>query len=121
MPMRSRRYTVILADRSSGLVRRFTISLRPLVTVCLSLAALPILIGLGAKWKAQSDIDQLRTANVALEVENASYRTATGELTSQIQSLEGVVDDLGARSTLDPAAARAMQKLPAAVKQRASG
>jgi murein DD-endopeptidase MepM/ murein hydrolase activator NlpD len=119
--MRARRYTVILADRSSGLVRRFTLSVRPAIAVCLSLAALPILMGLGAKWKAQYAIDQLRSANEALQVENASYRSATGELTAQIQSLEGVVDDLGTRSTLDPAAARAMQKLPSAVKQRASG
>jgi murein DD-endopeptidase MepM/ murein hydrolase activator NlpD len=119
--MRGRRYTVIFADRSSGLVRRFTLSVRPAIAVCLSLAALPILMGLGAKWKAQYAIDQLRTENEALQVENASYRSATGELTAQIQSLEGVVDDLGTRSTLDPAAARAMQKLPAAVKQRATG
>ena len=119
--MRGRRYTVILADRSSGLVRRFTLSVRPAIAICLSLAALPILMGLGAKWKAQYAIDQLRSENEALLVENASYRSATGELTAQIQSLEGVVDDLGPRSSLDPAAARAMQKLPAAVKQRASG
>ena len=50
--MRGRRYTVILADRSSGLVRRFTLSVRPAIVICLSLAALPILMGLGAKWKA---------------------------------------------------------------------
>ena len=119
--MPSRRYTVILADRSSGLVRRFTLSVRPALTVFVVLAALPILMVIGAKWKAQYAIDQLRTANSALEVENASYRTATGELTSQIQSLEGVIDDLGARATLDPAAAHAIQKLPAAVRQRATG
>jgi murein DD-endopeptidase MepM/ murein hydrolase activator NlpD len=119
--MRARRYTVILADRSNGVVRRFTISLRPVIGVLLSVVALPVLMVLGQKWKAQYDIQQLRTANAALELENASYRSATGELTSQIQSLEGVVDDLGARSTLDPAAARAMQKLPAAVRQRAAG
>jgi murein DD-endopeptidase MepM/ murein hydrolase activator NlpD len=119
--MRARRYTVILADRSNGVVRRFTISLRPVIGVCLSVAVLPILMILGQKWKAQYDIEQLRTANAALAIENASYRSATGELTSQIQSLEGVVDDLGARSTLDPAAARAIQKLPAAIRQRASG
>jgi murein DD-endopeptidase MepM/ murein hydrolase activator NlpD len=119
--MRARRYTVVVADRSTGLVRRFTLSLRPAVAICLSLAALPILMGLGAKWKAQYAIDELRSANYALEVENSSYRTATGELTSQIQSLEGVVDDLGARAKLDPAAANAIRKLPAAVRQRAAG
>jgi murein DD-endopeptidase MepM/ murein hydrolase activator NlpD len=119
--MRARRYTVIVADRSSGLVRRFTLSLRPALVASVALAALPILMGLGAKWSAQSDIEHLRVANSALEIENASYRTATGELTSQLQSLEGVVDDLGTRATLDPAAAHAMQKLPAAVRQRATG
>ena len=29
--MRARRYTVVIADRSSGVVRRLTISLRPTV------------------------------------------------------------------------------------------
>ena len=61
------------------------------------------------------------SGNAALQIENASYRTATGELTSQIQSLEGVIDELGNRADLDPAAARAMSKLPAAVRQRATG
>jgi murein DD-endopeptidase MepM/ murein hydrolase activator NlpD len=119
--MRARRYTVILADRSTGLVRRFTLSLRPAIAICLAVASLPILMGLGAKWKAQYAIDQLRAANIALEVENSSYRSATGELTSQIQSLEGVVDDLGTRAKLDPAAANAIRKLPAAIRQRAAG
>jgi murein DD-endopeptidase MepM/ murein hydrolase activator NlpD len=119
--MRARRYTVIVADRSTGLVRRFTLSLRPAIAVCLALASLPILMGLGARWKAQYAIDQLRAANGALEVENSSYRTATGELTAQIQTLEGVVDDLGTRAKLDPQAANAIRKLPAAVRQRAAG
>jgi murein DD-endopeptidase MepM/ murein hydrolase activator NlpD len=119
--MRARRYTVILADRSTGLVRRFTLSLRPAIAICLAVASLPILMGLGARWKAQYAIDQLRAANTALEVENTSYRSATGELTSQIQSLEGVVDDLGTRAKLDPAAANAIRKLPAAIRQRAAG
>jgi murein DD-endopeptidase MepM/ murein hydrolase activator NlpD len=119
--MRARRYTVLLANRSTGLVRRFTLSLRPTIAVCLTLASLPILMGLGAHWKAQYTIDQLRAANTALDVENSSYRTATGELTAQIQLLEGVVDDLGARAKLDPAAANAIRKLPAAVRQRAVG
>jgi murein DD-endopeptidase MepM/ murein hydrolase activator NlpD len=110
-----------VADRSSGLLRRFTISLRPALGVCAFLLSLPILVGLGAKWSARVEIDRLRATNVALQVENGSYRAATGELTSQIQSLEGVIDELGARATLDPAASRAMQKLPAVVKSRAAG
>src|SRR5205823_4568291 len=49
------------------------------------------------------------------------YRAATGQLTAQIQSLEGVIDDLGTRAKLPPDEARAIQKLPAVVKNRAAG
>src|SRR6185503_14246011 len=63
----------------------------------------------------------LRAAKQQLEAENNSYRAATGELTAQIQSLETVINDLGARSAVDPAQLRAMQKLPAVVRSRATG
>ena len=116
-----RKYTVILADRANGLTRRFTLSLRPLLVAFVVLVTLPVLMIVGAKLSARFEIEQLQVANGALQTENASYRTATGQLTSQIQSLEGVIDDLGARSSIDPAAARAMTKLPAVVRQRATG
>ena len=119
--MRARRYTVVVADRSNGVLRRLTVNLRPAVAGFCGVMMVPILIGLGARWSATTEIDQLRTANSLLQVENASYRAATGELTTQIQSLEGVIDDLGSRASLDPAAAHAMQKLPAVVKSRAAG
>jgi murein DD-endopeptidase MepM/ murein hydrolase activator NlpD len=119
--MRARRYTVVVADRSTGVVRRATISLRPFLSAIGFVLILPVLVGLGAKWSARGEIDQLKAANAALELENGSYRLATGELTTQIQSLEGVIDDLGERAQLDPAQSRAMQKLPAIVKSRAAG
>src|SRR5216117_4063162 len=119
--MSARRYTVVIADRSSGVMRRATVSLSATAVAVTAVLALPILMGLGAKWSARTEIDQLRGANSLLQVENGSYRLATGELTSQIQSLESVINDLGARAELDPAQARAMQKLPAVVKTRAAG
>jgi len=119
--MAVRRYTVVLADRSSGVLRRFTVSTRPVLLAAVFVLSLPILVGLGAKWSAQAEIDRLRATNVALVAENGNYRTATGELTSQIQTLEGVIDDIGTRAKIDPAAARAMQKLPGVVKSRAAG
>ena len=119
--MGSRRYTVIIADRSSGVVRRATISLRPFLAGVASVIALPILIGLGARWSALSDVAHLRATTAALDVENGSYRAATGELATQIQSLEDVIHDLGVHADLDPMQARAMQKLPAIVRSRASG
>src|SRR3954470_21677707 len=119
--MPSRRYTVLIADRSSGVVRRVTVSLRTVAAVVTSVLMLPVLIGLGAKWSANLDIHQLRAANSALQLENGNFRETTGELTTQIQSLEGVIDELGARAALDPAQARAMQKLPALVQAKAAG
>jgi murein DD-endopeptidase MepM/ murein hydrolase activator NlpD len=82
---------------------------------------LPILMGLGAKWSARTEISQLRAAKSALEIETGNYRVVTGQLASQIQSLETVIDDLGERASLDPEQARAMQRLPAVVKARATG
>jgi murein DD-endopeptidase MepM/ murein hydrolase activator NlpD len=111
----------MIADRSSGVMRQVTVSLRTTVAVVVSVMTLPVLIGLGAKWSSRSEIDQLRVSNSSLTVENGSYRAATGELTAQIQSLESVIEDLGSRATLDPAQARAMAKLPAIVKTRAAG
>jgi murein DD-endopeptidase MepM/ murein hydrolase activator NlpD len=111
----------MIADRSSGVMRQVTVSLRATVAVVVSVMTLPVLIGLGAKWSSRSEIDQLRVSNSSLTVENGSYRAATGELTAQIQSLESVIEDLGSRATLDPAQARAMAKLPAIVKTRAAG
>lgn len=119
--MHSRRYTIVVADRSSGAVRRLTISLRTALSIVVGVLMLPVLIGLGAKWSAQVEITELRQTKDALEIENGSFRATTGELTTQIQSLENVIDDLGARSSLDPAQARAMRQLPAVVKARAAG
>jgi murein DD-endopeptidase MepM/ murein hydrolase activator NlpD len=119
--MRARRYTVLIADRSSGVVRRVGVSLRPAIAVALGILSIPVLMGLGAKWSAHAEIAQLESANSLLQAENGNYRQATGQLTGQIQSLEGVINDLGQRASLDPEQARAMQKLPAVVKSHAVG
>ena len=103
------------------MVRRLTISLRPALATVFGILMLPVLIGLGAKWSARAEIGEVRAANGALQEENGSYRAATGALAAQIQSLESVISELGARSMLDPEMARAMQKLPAVVKARAAG
>ena len=79
--MSARRYTVLIADRSSGVVRQVTVNLRLTAATVLTVLALPVLIGLGAKWSARGEIDQLRSNNSSLTVENGSYRAATGELT----------------------------------------
>ncbi len=54
--MSRRRYTVMIADRSSGAMRQLTVSLRATVAVVVSVMTLPVLMGLGAKWSSRSEI-----------------------------------------------------------------
>ena len=63
----------------------------------------------------------LYSSQQALELENSSYRTATEELSGQIEGLQSAISDLGAQAALDPSLARTMEKLPAIVKSRAMG
>ncbi len=63
----------------------------------------------------------MRADNAALELENASFREATGELAGQIASLQTAMDEIGAQASVDPEADRAMGRLPARVRNRAMG
>jgi murein DD-endopeptidase MepM/ murein hydrolase activator NlpD len=117
----SKRYTIVIADRTSGVIRRFTLSLRPTLLGVGLAFSLPVLIGLGARWSAKAEIDHLRTTNNTLREENVSFRAATGELTSQISALQTAFVDLSAQAHLDPDTAKAFAKLPAIVRGSAMG
>ena len=119
--MLSNRYTVVIADRRSGVVRRFTVSLRPVMALVTVVLTLPVLIGLGAAWKAKAEVAGIYATNAALELENGSFRGATEALTGQITALQTAISDLGGKAALDPALQNAMDKLPAIVKNRAMG
>src|SRR5262245_44908708 len=98
--MRSRRYTILVADRTTGVVRRITIASRPVAIAACVVLATPILIGFGAAWKSRHDVVALRANHDALQIENANYRQATEALAGQIESLQLAISDLGARSAL---------------------
>jgi murein DD-endopeptidase MepM/ murein hydrolase activator NlpD len=117
----SRRYTIVLADRRTGVVRRFTVGLWPTVAAGTFVLALPVLIGTGAELKAKNDVVALYASAAAMEIENANYRVATEALSGQIQGLQSAINELGANAALDPRLASAMDRLPAVVKNRAMG
>jgi murein DD-endopeptidase MepM/ murein hydrolase activator NlpD len=119
--MPPRRYTILFPDRATGAVRRITVSARPAVALACAVVTLPVLVGLGAAWKAWNDVADLYASHAALDAENLNYRAATEALAGQIASLQLAIADLGARSVLDPALARAIEQLPALVKSRAMG
>lgn len=117
----SRRYTVVFIDRATGFAHRLSIRLGWTLAVVSFLFAVPVLVGLGIRWSALAEIAALRNAASSLELENASYREATGELTTQITSLQSVIDELGVRAQLDPETVRSMQRLPSVVRAKAMG
>jgi murein DD-endopeptidase MepM/ murein hydrolase activator NlpD len=119
--MRAKRYTLVVADRQTGALRRVTISLWPTLGAIVGILALPILMGLGARWSAQTTITDLQSTNAALEVENTSYREVTGQLSNQISELQSAVNQLGEHAAVEPSVSRAMERLPALVKSRAMG
>ena len=119
--MRSTRYTILVANRETGVVRRFTLPLKPLVLGAMAVMVVPVLVGLGARWSASAEVSALRQSNGNLQVENDSYRLATGELAGQIAALQGAVDQLGNDANLDPETRRAIQNLPTGLRERAMG
>lgn len=119
--MPSRRFTILVADRSTGVVRRGTLSVRPAAAALSLVLATPILIGLGAGWKSWNDVAELQASHQELLIENSNYREATEALAGQIESLQAAISDLSARSALDPNLAQAMNRLPAIVRSRAMG
>ena len=78
--MPSTRYTILLADRQTGVVRRFTVGLRPAMIVLGTVVTLPVLIGMGAAWKAKADVADLYASHATLELELSSYRDTTAAL-----------------------------------------
>ena len=74
-----RRFSVVIADRSTGAVRRLTIRAWIVGAAIACALALPIVIGLGARWSAQAEIYELRAGNENLTLENESYRAATAQ------------------------------------------
>ena len=119
--MFSKRYTMVFADRTTGVVRSFAISVKAAATVVVIATCVPMLIGVGAAFKAKYDVAQLYASHATLELENANYRAATETLAGQIVALQTTMSDLGAKAALDPRLQNSMDKLPTVVKNRAMG
>ena len=118
----ARRYTILVADRTTGVVRRVTVAVRPAVVFACAVVTLPVLVGIGAAWKAKSDVAELYASERALEQENASYRTATAELSEPDSNpCRRRLPTLAPGPPSTRASPAPMEKLPAFVKSRAMG
>jgi murein DD-endopeptidase MepM/ murein hydrolase activator NlpD len=119
--MHSPRYTVLVANRNTGAVRRFSFVRLPAVVAAVVVLTVPSLVGLGAHWARKAEVESLRVSNETLRIENENYRGMTGDLAEQVSSLQGAIDDLSKQAELDPATRQAMERLPASIRSRAMG
>lgn len=119
--MRSPRYTILVANRKTGVVRRLTVSRRILSFALAGIIGIPVLLWAGSRGANQAQFEALQVANESLQLENQSYRQATGELTQQIDSLQAAMTSLGEQAQLDPATKRALEQLQRTGKMLAIG
>ena len=110
--MLPKRYSFIVADRSSGVVHRFTLAVRP--TLALFAAILAVLIGwtVQSGWSTAAQIEQLQLRNATLAVQNTLYRSTTTELSGRIAALQLAIAELRDNSIVDPRIRRAILRLP---------
>ena len=111
--MLPRRYSVILANRDTGVTRRFTFRARPAVGLLVAVIALPLVWILYAGSLNQAHADRLSLRNAQLEIEASSYRAAAVDLTAQIATLQAAMADLATRVDMDPLVLRSLERLPA--------
>lgn len=112
--MLRRRYAFIVADRATGTIHRFTVSVGLALLVMTAAVGVPLGWVLQAGWDAHGEILRLRLSTARLEIENSGYRAAATNLMDNITSLQAVIDDLAARTPLDVMRVRAtVERLPA--------
>ena len=109
--MLAKRYSFIVADRSSGAVRSFTLSLRPTLALLVTVLAIPIVWTAHARWSDANQITQLQLRNATAEIENARYRTSTTELSARITALQLALNDLSDSAMMDPRIRRALGRV----------
>ena len=101
-----RRYTITVADLKSGIERRATVSVLPVVAVIVAAIALPGVIAFATARKADGEMQRLSARHRALEIETANYRAALAALVAQIGSGQSTNPDDPTRPAGSPQSAR---------------
>ena len=128
-----KRYSFIVADRSTGVVHRFALSIRPKLVLGL-LVALPLGWVAQAAWLGGSRFDpaewlssprwtmndRLRSFNALLQTEIERYSATTVDLSRRVVALQLVVEALRDQSVVDPAFRQAMTQVAEADRSRAA-
>ncbi len=128
-----KRYSFIVADRSTGVVHRFALSFRPKLVAAL-LAALPLGWVAHAAWLDGSRFDparwlssprwtmneRLRSFNALLQTEIERYGASTVDLSRRVAALQLVVEALHNQSIVEPGIRQAMAQVAEVDRSRAA-
>lgn len=115
------RFIISFARESADASSQVVVDVRVLLLAAVLLVGSPIAVVIGASWGTGLLVADLLRQNAALQMENASYRDATTELVTQVATLQMAADSLGTRAAMDPEVARAMDRLPSSITNRAMG
>ena len=100
------RYVIAIVDQKSGVERRATVSVGPVLAVAAVIIALPLVISFCAAWQTKGVVQGLYASHLALELEAANYRVAIEALTRQVASQQTTMAALPANSAGSSAWAR---------------
>ena len=128
-----KRYSFIVANRSTGVVHRFGLSFRPKRVLAL-LVALPLGWAAHAAWLDGSRFDvaewlssprwtvndRLRSFNALLQAELDQYDTSAVDLSRRVASLQLVVGALRDQALIDPDLRQAMANVAEVDRSRAA-
>ena len=128
-----RRYSFIVADRSTGVVRRFALSVRPKLLAAL-VAVLPFGWMAYASWLDGSRLDpaewlssprwtvndRLRSLNALLQTEIERYSANALDVSRRVAALQPVVEALRDQSVVDLPVSQAMAQLAEVDRSRAA-
>ena len=120
-PMRGRRYSLVIADRQTGAVRRFTVALWPVLGASSRCYSLPISSASRALERAIRDRSSCRRRTPRCRSRTPAIAKPPDSCADQVAALQTAVNELGDHAVVDPTASRAMERLPALVKSRADG
>ena len=110
--MLKRRYTILLSDRNTGIIRRAPVRLNRAIALLIPIIFIPALSIFYFAWDTQSTIDTLNINNTSLKVENLEYQLAAKDITREITSLRTAMADLAHRVEIDPKIEQALHELP---------
>ncbi len=97
-----KRYSLIIANRTTGATNRYTFGVGPACAAFLALLMLPAALLVYAEWSTSLAVTRLRLQKTRLELENSAYRATASDLASHLAGLDATMVELTRRVDMDP-------------------